>query len=58
MERKVWWRALRCAGLLLAFRKLNKSLQMGSDAPSRFDMLYCILTDNDALSDGVEGASL
>lgn len=27
---------VRCAVLLLAFRKLNKSLQMQSDAPSRF----------------------
>jgi len=27
---------VRCAVLLLAFRKLSKSLQMHSDAPSRF----------------------
>lgn len=37
---------VRCAVLLLAFRKLNKSLQMHSDAPSRFGMLNRILSES------------
>ena len=49
---------VRCAVLLLAFRKLNKSLQMHSDAPSRFGMLSFSFLHNDVLSDGIKDASL
>jgi len=49
---------VRCAVLLLAFRKLNKSLQMNSDAPSRFGMLSYMFIHIDALSDGFKDALL
>ncbi len=49
---------VRCAVLLLAFRKLNKSLQMHSDAPSNFGMLNRIFMHNDVLSGGITDASL